>query len=71
MSQLELCRRACDAWNGPRQDSNTPPWRVIVLSPSYSLCGVHAPVRPMQLPKEVISGGEFCACLQTVVSVGG
>ena len=33
--------------------------------------GAHAPVRPRQLPKEVISGGEFCACLHTLVSVGG
>ena len=36
MSHLTLCQRACDAWNGPRQDSNTPPRRDIVLSPSSS-----------------------------------
>ena len=32
-------RRACDAWNGPSQDSNTLPRRDIVLSPSSSRCG--------------------------------
>ena len=31
--------------------------------------GAHAPVRPVQLPWEVVSGGEFCASLQTMVSV--
>ena len=32
--------------------------------------GARAPVRPMHLPQEVVSGGEFCARLQTVVSEG-
>ena len=29
-----------------------------------------APVLPLQLPREVVSGGEFCARLLAVVSVG-
>ena len=44
MSHSELCRRAFDAGNGPRQDSNrpTPPRRDILLSPSSSWCeGTH------------------------------
>ena len=41
-----------------------------MLSPTSSWCGAPAPVRPTQLPQEVVSGGEFCARLQTVVSVG-
>ena len=32
--------------------------------------GARAPVRTMQLPEEVVSGGEFCARLEAVVSVG-
>ena len=72
MSHSELCRRACDAWNGPRQDSNTSQRRDIVLSLSSSRWGggARAPVRPMHLPQEVVSGGEFCTRLQTVVSEG-
>ena len=33
------CRRACNAWDGPSQNSNTPPRRDIVLSPSSSWGG--------------------------------
>ena len=32
--------------------------------------GARAPARPIQHPQEVVSGGEFCARLQTAVSVG-
>ena len=31
--------------------------------------GARAPNRPMQVPQEFVSGGEFCVHLQTVVSV--
>ena len=41
-----------------------------MLSPSSSWCGGTRTVRPMQLPHEVVSGREFCARLQAVVSVG-
>ena len=32
--------------------------------------GARAPVYPTQLPQEVVSRGEFCARIHTVVSVG-
>ena len=69
MSHSELCRRACDEGSGPMLYIDTPPRRDIVPSPSSSWCGARAPVRSIQLPREVVSGGEFCANLQTVVSV--
>ena len=56
----------------------TGPDRTAILRHGETLCcrrrpqdvGARAPVRPMQLPQEVVSGGEFCARLQAVVSVG-
>ena len=45
---------------GPRQDSNT----------RRDIHGVGARAPDHQLPGEVVSGGEFCARLEAVVSVG-
>ena len=70
MSHSELCRLALDAWNGPILDSNTPPRRNIVLSPSSSWCGGTRPSSSHAVPQEIVSEGEFCASLHTVVMVG-
>ena len=47
MSHLTLCRRACNAWNGPRQDSNTPP---AVLSAYGIPIGVNRPAIVREIP---------------------
>ena len=53
-----------------------PDWTAILRHGDTLCCqrrphgvGERAPVRPMQLPREVVSGGEFCANIQTLVSV--
>ena len=56
----------------------TGPYRTAILHHGETQCcrrrphgvGARAPVRTMQLPEEVVSGGEFCARLEAVVSVG-
>ena len=65
----ELCRRACDVWNGPRQDSNTRPPRDIVLSPSSSWCGGTRPSSSRAASSEGCFERSF-ARVYTVVSVG-
>ena len=44
--------------------------RHSAVAVDIMVMGARAPVRPMQFPQEVVSGGEFCVSLHTMVSVG-